>query len=177
MKTIITGFISDYDIETLAVRLSEKLDMSIAPTFTTDLLYDGRANKHVYFMSSEEVELSYKNDAFMWVRTYDDISTGVVLHDMYDHDLFVMGCAEFNNISAPVFNSFINEDGMIVFLDSKKKHTEYSAAEAKFALERIYDAKYLYFINDSIQSIEKTLTEYMHGDENVRLSIQNELNT
>lgn len=177
MKTIITGFISDYDIETLAARLADNLGMSIAPMFTTDLLYDSKSSKHVYYMSSEEVELSYKNDAFMWVRTYDDISTGVVLHDMYDHDLFVMGCAEFNNISAPVFSSFINEGGMIVFLDSKKKHTEYSAAEAKFALERIYDAKYLYFINETIENVEQTLTEYMNGDDEIRLSIQNELNT
>ena len=150
-------------------------DLVIAPIFNTRVEYKGKTSEFYYYMSNEEVELSYKNNAFMWVRTDENESCGVTMPDMYSSNIFVMSFGDFNNMSNPVFSEFIS-DGFIVFLDTKTGNSQDDINESKFACERIFNAPYLYFLDEDTDFIVKTIIDYINGDELERKRISDSLN-
>lgn len=178
MKIIIAGSenADKYSIAKELQALND--DLMIAPVFSTDLKLKGKlTDDFTYYMAAEEVELSYKNDAFMWVRSKDDESTGVTKPDMYTSSIFVMSFAEFNNMSNPTLKEFLNDDGIICFLDTKNNNSDDDKRESKFACERIFESPYLYFLDEDADYIVKTVLDYINGDDSERKRISEELNS
>lgn len=176
MKIIIAGSecANNYNIAKELQMLND--DLMIAPMFSTSHALKGKiSDDFIYYMAPEEVELSYKNDAFMWVRSKDDCSTGVTKPDMYTSHIFVMSYAEFNNMSNPVLEEFLNDDGVICFLDTKNNNVE-DKVESKFACERIYESPYLYFLDEDTDYIVKNIIDYMSANEHKRKRIAEKLN-
>ena len=151
-------------------------DMMIAPVFTTDLRMKNHiSDDFIYYMSSEEAKLSYKNDAFMWVCSDDGKSLGVTKTDMYNANIFVMSFANFNNISNPTLKELL-DDGIICFVDSISNNSEIDLRESVFACERIYALPYIYFLDDDASVVVNTLLAYINGDAEERERIVEEMN-
>lgn len=176
MKIIIVGS-SAVDKYAIAKKLQAiNDDLAIAPVCTTMPAQKGKLSEEfTYYMSDEEVELSYRNGAFMWVRTDDDGSRGVTKPDMYTSSLFVMSYAEFSNMSNPVLKEFLNDGGIICWIDSKS-HSKEDLAESEFACGRICECPYLYFLDEDADYVSSILMQYMGGTDEERAKIADELN-
>ena len=178
MKILIIGTNSSPKDEIAKALQTVNDDLQIAPRFTTSLSMKGKTGELDYYMSNEEAELSYKNDAFMWVRTTPECSCGVTKPDMYTYSLFVMSFADFNNMSNPVMNELDKDnDVILVVLDEKSKKDKEEVMEANNAFERIYEHHYMYFLDDSKDMIVDTILKYIIADASEREKIENSLNS
>lgn len=178
MKVILVGSENNDNKYYIAKELqSLNDDLIIASVFSTNLELKGKiTDNFVYYMPAEEVELSYKNNAFMWVLSKDNESRGVTKPDMYSSNIFVMSFGEFNNISNPTLKEYINDNGIICFLDTKCGNSDDDIIESKFACERIFSSPYLYFLDDNKDYIVKTILDYIIGDDETRKQIADKLN-
>ena len=152
-------------------------DLRVAPVFTTELNMIGRQTKTHYYMSNEEAELSYKNDAFMWVHTSGTSSHGVTKPDMYESDIFLMNFAEFNNMANPVLQELDKDDLVMCVMDEKNKKTKEDVLEAANAFERFYEHHYLYFLEEPASFIVDTILKYMIASPEEREKIEDSLNS
>ena len=153
--------------------------LQIAPVFTTDLrMRDKKQDGSQYYMPNEEVELSYKNNAFMWVWTDSKISRGVTMPDMYSYNIFTLTFNEFNNISNPVLKEIdSSSDLILVVLDEGlTKKDNICIREANNAFERIYEHHYLYFLDERVQDIVECILKYIVSSEEEREAIEETLN-
>ena len=114
MKILIIGTTNSPVLDVAKGLQAANDDLQIAPVFTTDLKMKGKVGESVYYMANEEVELAYKNNAFMWVHTKDHYSTGVTRPDMYSSSLFTMSFGDFNNISNPVMQELAKDDDCVL---------------------------------------------------------------
>ena len=73
LKIFVTGDSSIDKLE-IAKKIVEKNDdFSIAPKFTNDISRkDKIGDDYVYYMDNVDVDLSYKNNAFLYVKTDDN---------------------------------------------------------------------------------------------------------
>lgn len=148
-----------YDVAKELQKLND--DLVIAPMFTTDIMYEHSINEDsIYYMTAEEVELSYKNGAFMWVMSEESHSTGVTKADMYNNNIFTVSFHEFNNMSDAIFNELNNDDMIIVFMDSSDV-TMSDKSESSYSCERIFQSPYLYFLDEDNDIIVKTVLDYI----------------
>ena len=175
MKLILLSIAPEYGYNVAKELSAVNDDIQIAPVFTTDLNLKGHISENfMYYMPSLDVELSYKNNAFMWVHSDAFGSKGMTMADMYNADIFVMDFAQFNNMSKPVLDELRNnDDAVIVFMDQKQIATESKkmAYEGRFALERVYEGKYMYFCTDDYKEIASVIIKYIGGDEQQRAKI------
>ena len=179
MKILIIGTSGNDILKDIAVRLQNANDdLAIAPIFTTKLEMKGKVSIDSYYMSNEEVELSYRNNAFMWVRTHNNYSTGVTMPDMYNSSLFIMSYADFNNISNPVMNE-LDKDGLVLCVidSSGTKKSDEDILESQSAFERIYEHPYLYFLDEKPANIVDTVLKYIIADASEREKIEDSLNS
>ncbi len=176
MKILIVGG-ENTDLYTVARELQAMDDdLAVAPVFSTDTALAGKVTGgFVYYMPAEEAELSYKNNAFMWVRADDMQSRGVTKPDMYSCSIFTMSFADFNNMSGTVLAELIADGCVVCFIDSRD-NTERDITESGFACERIFSMPYLYFLDDSTDTITATVIEYMAADDSTRKKIAKENN-
>lgn len=180
MKLIIIGTDINEGISVAKALQDTNDDLQIAPVFTTDLNMRGKTAEVYYYMSHEEVELSYRNNAFMWVRTMPSVTNGVTMADMYTSNIFAMTYGDFNNISNPVLNELYNDDDnecLIVVLDNTNtKKSEEDLLEAKGAYERIYNSEYLYFLDNTVSEVVENVLKYIASDKEERKSLADALN-
>lgn len=180
MKIIIVGTDINEGISVAKAIQDMNDDLQIAPVFTTDLTMRGKTAEAYYYMSHEEIELSYRNNAFMWVRTTPFVTNGVTMSDMYTSNIFAMTYGDFNNISNPVFNELYNNDDnkcLILVLDNTNvKKKEEDLLEAKGAYERIYNNEYLYFLNSTITEVAEYVLKYIASNEEERKLLADALN-
>ena len=178
MKIIITGTDTKFAEEAALSLQKTNDDLQVAPVFTTDLNMKGKTGETCYYMSNEEVELSYKNNAFMWVRTNDTISRGVTKPDMYMYNVFYMSFSDFNNISSPVIAELDKDPNFIIcVIDKKDKKGKTDIYDARGALERIYEHHYLYFLDCTVQEITDMIFKYIVADDDERQRIEDSLNS
>lgn len=179
MKILIIGTSGNETLKDIAVRLQNANDdLVIAPIFTTKLEMKGKVSIDSYYMSNEEVELSYKNNAFMWVRTHDNYSNGVTMPDMYNSSLFIMSYADFNNMSNPVMAE-LEKDGLVLCVidNAGTKKSDEDILESQSAFERIYEHPYMYFLDEKPHNIVNTIMKYLVADPDEREAIENSLNS
>ena len=151
----------------------------VAPTFTSDLsMQDKITDDFVYYLSLDDIQLAFKNNAFMFVNSSGDDTVGITYADMCTSDLFVLSFEDFNNVSTRMLDEI---RPVICWIDTKKK--SYDAykkdlTEAKYVIEKIDSREIttLYFNEDvdDVESIANTMLTYMTGDKVIRAEILEE---
>lgn len=181
-KIFITG---PSNIDKMAIAkliISKDDDLSIGERFTNDKEYINNENdEYIYYLSTQDIDLTYKNNFILFVNTNNYISTGVTLDNFYNNDVFVMSLCEFNNISDLIFKSDSN-DIIVVWLDcdydKKNGVSQNDIEETNFLVERLDNSniKYLYFHNEDPEKITNIILDYLEGDENKRNELLEENN-
>lgn len=150
-------------------------ELSIVPTFTTDTLYKNKLNdKYIYYLDVNVANLSYKNNALLYIKTKDYISSGITIDDFYNNDICILTIEEFNIISDIVFKK---HNVLTVWVDSKssKALTSTDMIEINYFNTFISNNEYLYFL-DSENDIHNVILNYIYGDEETKKLILKENN-
>jgi hypothetical protein len=169
-KIFITGPSTIDKLNIAKVLVEKNDDLSIAERFTNNDEYINSENdEYIYYLSTQEIDLSYKNNALLFVNTNNYISNGITLDSYYNNDICVMSLCEFNNISDVIFKSELN-DIVVIWVDSNIKNnlSKEDVNETEFLQERInsdLNIKYMYFFNESIDNIVNIILEYLDADE------------
>lgn len=153
--------------------LKEDDDLTIIPIFSTDQSFKDEINEnYIYYLSSNIVNLSYKNNSLLYILTNNYISYGITLDDFYNNDIAFMNIEEYNNIPDVIFNK---HNILTIWIDSKKHQSINNKIniELKYFNERIKNVDYMYFMEDDT-NIYDTIIEYVEGDENKRLELLKE---
>ena len=155
----------------LAKRLSELDDsLTISPIFSSDISLKDSYKENIYYMSNDDVNLAFKNNALLYVMTDNYISTGITVDDFYNNDIIVATIEEFNNIPDKFFEKY---SITTIWLDSrnhdklKYDHT----AEAKYLMERISTLRYMYFLDESIYEVAYIIYNYIKSPIDKKQSI------
>lgn len=154
-------------------------DLSIAERFSNDDTYANTENdEYIYYLSTQDIDLTYKNNFILFVETNNYVSSGITMDNFYNNDIFVMSLSEFNNISDIIFKSESN-DIVLVWVDSSStKISNSDIVESSFLQERInlLNIKYLYFFNEETEKIVNIVLDYFNGDESKRNELLEENN-
>lgn len=141
--------------------------LSIAPEFTTNINYKNEiTDTYESYLDISTVNLAYKNNSLLYIRTCDYISSGITIDDFYNNDICFMDIKEFNLISENIFNKY---DVLIVWVDFKYHNgiTNSDMIEINYFTQFLEKNNYLYFLNDE-KNIAEIILTYIKGDENAR---------
>ena len=168
IKIIITGT-QKVNKNQLALKLTELNDnLSIMPTFTTDMDYEGINEIFNYKIDLNTIYLAYKNNALLYVNTVRNISTGITLDDYYNNDIGVIDVNDFNMISDKQLSE---NDILIVWIDSKY-NKKMDIQEIKYLQQRLTKYKYLYFLeSEDIDDIANIILKYLDSPEEIKIEI------
>lgn len=173
LKIIITGA-QPIDKFQIAKKLVDANDnLSVAPTFTTDKDYQNiTTDNFMYYLSSDEVDLAFKNNVILYINTVVNISYGITLDNFYNNDIFVMDIEGFNNISNHIISG---KDLLIVWVDTKHYDDlsirKKDLSEVKYLEERTQTIPYLYFLDDTVEEIVNVINSYLEGDDEQKMLI------
>lgn len=147
------------------VRINDEL--SIIPRFTTDTEYKDEVNEnYIYYLDVNTVNLSYKNNALLYIKTNKYISSGITIDDFYNNDICYLTVEEFNSIPEIIFKKY---DILVVWIDTKthKAISNSDLIEINYFNTFITTINYLYFLENETD-IHNTILEYIFGDEEKR---------
>jgi hypothetical protein len=150
-------------------------ELSIIPRFTTDIEYKNEVNEnYVYYLDVNTVNLSYKNNALLYIKTDKYISTGITIDDFYNNDICYMNVEEFNSIPEIIFKKY---DILIIWVDTKnhKYISNSDLIEIDYFNTFINTTNYLYFLEDEI-GIHNIILEYIFGNEEKQRQLLEENN-
>lgn len=173
IKIFIVCLSKDISLNIAKDILKEDDDLTIIPIFSTDQSFKDEINEnYIYYLSSNIVNLSYKNNSLLYILTNNYISYGITLDDFYNNDIAFMNIEEYNNIPDVIFNK---HNILTIWIDSKKHQSINNKVniELKYFNERIKNVNYMYFMEYDT-NIYDTIIEYIEGDENKRLEILKE---
>ena len=155
------------------VRVNDEL--SIIPRFTTNTEYKDEVNEnYIYYLDVNTVNLSYKNNALLYIKTDNYISSGITSDDFYNNDICYLTIEEFNSIPEIVFKKY---DILVIWIDTKN-HKSISNAdliEINYFNTFITTNNYLYFL-ETEKDIHNTILDYIMGDEEKRKYLLEENN-
>ena len=175
MKIIITGIDSINKIELAKYIISKDDELSICPTFTSDDEYIGKiSDNYIYYLNPNIIDLSYKNNSFIYISTENYISNGITIDDFYNNDIICLSTKNFNKIINDVFEK---HDCLIVWVDSKFHegiNSKEELTEIKYLEEIISKQKYLYFIDEDFDIISDIILKYITGTEETKSKILEE---
>lgn len=143
---------------------------SIAPTFTTNKLYDNEINdEYVTYLNVNIANLSYKNNALLYIKTENYISTGITIDDFYNNDICIMDIYEYNLIPEHLFEKY---NILTIWIDTKdhKSLSSSNLIEIEYFNNFIEKTQYLYFL-DYECNIADTIVDYLDGDEETKKQI------
>lgn len=151
-------------------------DLSISQRFTNDINYKNSPyDEYVFYLDSADVDISYKNNAFLFITANDLLYTGITLDSFYNEDIFCMNISEFNNIPDYIFN--IN-DILVVWLDTrinpKDKANINDILGVKHFLEKIEKLQVLYFLDEDPIKVANIILSYLEGTEEEKQQILQE---
>jgi len=149
--------------------LSKNNYFKIAKIFVTS--EEDLKDKYHYLISNDELNICYKNNAILFIKTIVNNSYGVTLDSFYDNNIIFMNIEDFNNISNKIFLS--NNELIIIWLDTKNHDISRIKKEVKeltYFLEKIEtdNLKYMYFLDKDYNEIVNIIIDYINGDINKR---------
>jgi hypothetical protein len=171
----------NYDIKTLLHTIeSENDNLVISNKFINDIKYkDTENNDRYYLLDNNTINASIKNNVVIYATSDVNIITGITVDDFYNSNVLAMSFNEFNNISTN-FLSKHSDDFLIVWVDTKIHDNDTilkkEIKEVNYLLSKINDLnfKYIYFLDDDVNTISSVLNSYFTGDENIRTEILQE---
>ena len=158
--------------KSIALDISKKIvikddNYAIAPMFTTDKEFSNEVNENYEtYLDVHTVNLSYKNNSLLFIKTAKYISSGITIDDFYNNDICIMDINEYNLIAENIFKKY---DIVTIWIDTKnhKNLTDSDLIEINYFYEFISNIDYLYFL-DNESNIEDTIISYLKGDEEER---------
>lgn len=140
-------------------------DLDICPTYTTNLEYKDKVTDDFYtYITNENIKIGYKNNAFIYVTSYNEYSKGMFKTDIYSKDIFVLDFIDFNNISEKTLSEFKNK--IFIWIDTKVKSEDFEdLEESKFTYKRSLEFPLLYFVDEDITDIANIVIKYINGSE------------
>jgi len=153
-------------------------DLNIADIYTNDDNYKNSANdKHISYMKQEDILLSFKNNAFLTIKTDVYLSECITKDSFYNCDIFMFDFDLFNNIS---IQSIKDKDILVVWVDSKqynnKADKDHDLAECKYTQELVNNFPCLYYIDEDPERIAQDVIRYLDADIDGRYAIVDENN-
>jgi hypothetical protein len=173
MKIYIIGH---RNINTLPIGLllqSANDSLSVSPSFTTN---PDKVDEYTYYLDKETVNISYKNNSIITIITDNNESYGITYDDYYNNNVFCMTIADFNVIPDKMFISDEddNHDVLVVWVDSSKNVDRLDIIETEYLVERLDTINYLYFCNESNETISNIIIQYIQGDDDTKNELLNE---
>lgn len=175
LKTFIVCLDKDKALNVAKDIIKVNDELSIIPRFTTDTEYQNEINEnYIYYLDVNTVNLSYKNNALLYIKTNKYISSGITIDDFYNNDICYLTVEEFNSIPEVIFKKY---DTLIVWVDIKNSKTISNSdmIEINYFSSFITTTNYLYFLEDE-KDIHNTILEYIFGDEEKRKYLLEENN-
>lgn len=163
LKIFVTGDSSIDKLDIAKKIIKKNDDLSIAPKFTNDISHkDKIGDDYIYYMDSVDVDLSYKNNAFLYAKTENYITTGITLDSFYNNDVFPISIYEFNTIADCILYSY---DSLIIWVDTKKhrKSNDEDSQSVDHLIERTNELTTLYFLDEEPEHIAETVINYING--------------
>ncbi|MCH5167505.1 MAG: hypothetical protein J1F35_06370 [Erysipelotrichales bacterium] len=177
----------DEDTALKAAKILSEIDdnLCIANTFITDSDYSDLciSDRYMYYISEDQLNLDYKNNALLYVVTDGDtqVSKGIAIDEFYNSQIIPVSLKAFNTINKHHF-----ENEIIVWIDIKINKTKFSLVDYKLNL---IESNYLLKILDSLKNNTplyfgpdedlkegmKIVYDYFKGDKETKNSILNEL--
>jgi hypothetical protein len=164
--------------KSIALDIAKKIvikddNYAIAPMFTTDKEFSNEVNENYEtYLDVHTVNLSYKNNSLLFIKTAKYISSGITIDDFYNNDICIMDINEYNLIAENIFKKY---DIVTIWVDTKnhKNLTDSDLIEINYFYEFISNIDYLYFL-DNESNIEDIIIEYIKADEEHRKIILEE---
>lgn len=161
--------INKLDIANEIVALND--DLNICKTFTS-MTSSGLIGEYLFTLDVDDIILSFKNNALLFIDYSDDRILGITLDDYNAADIIPIRTDHFNAIpDDPISNNEV----LIVWLDSKEKSPTHKQdlIETKYLQERIdnFSLPVLYFCDEDKTDIAKTILEYLLADDTMREEI------
>lgn len=175
LKTFIVCLNKDKSLNIAKDIIKINDELSITPQFTTDIKYKDEINEnYIYYLDVNTVNLSYKNNALLYIKTDKYISSGITIDDFYNNDICFMTIEEFNSIPEIIFKKY---DILIVWIDIKNNEsvTNSDLIEINYFNSFITSTNYLYFL-ETEKEIHNTILEYIFGEEEQRKYLLEENN-
>lgn len=162
IKFLIVGSNSINKKEIVDMLLINEDLFNIASIFTTEQL--DSYPKYYYYLSQNELNICYKNNALLYVKTNEYISEGITLDSFYNNNIIFMNTEDFNNIPNKIFT--LHDDLVIIWLDStdhSKDNIQKEIYETNYLLEKINNDNltYLYFLDTDTIEIMDVIVEYL----------------
>lgn len=161
--------INKLDIANEIVALND--DLNICKSFTS-LTTEGLIGEYMFSLDVDDIILSFKNNALLYIDYSDENISGITLDDYNAADIIVISPEHFNSITD---DSISSNEVLIVWLDSKEKSPTHKKdmIEAKYLQERIdnFSIPVLYFCDEDKTEVAKTILDYLLADETTREEI------
>ena len=150
-------------------------DLSISQVFTNDEKYKDITNEYVYYLDPIDIDLSYKNNAFLFINAKDMIYNGITFDSFYNEDIFCIGIDELNSIPNYIFEY---NDILVVWVDTKihgrDKENESDILATKHLIERLDSLNTIYFLDETPEKVANVVLEYLEGDNDTKQRILEE---
>lgn len=163
-KIFIVG-IAEIDKMQLGKQIVKDSDeLSIVPYFVTE---ESHVESYKYYIDQQTVNLSYKNNSLLYIKTNSELSEGITLDDYENNNIVCLDIDQFNMISDRMF---INNDNiLIIWLDKKnyKPLSKIEKIESEYFQERIdsFVIKYMYFLDEDFRYISKVILNYLYSND------------
>ena len=164
LKTFIVCLYEDKALNVAKDIIKTNDELSIIPRFTTNTEYKNEVNEnYVYYLDVNTVNLSYKNNALLYIKTDKYISSGITIDDFYNNDICYLTVEEFNSIPEVIFRKY---DILVIWVDTKNHKTISNAdlIEINYFSTFITSINYLYFLENET-NIHTVILDYIFGDE------------
>lgn len=161
-KIIVITHDNDKLIETLAILSSKDENIVIANQFTTDInLKDIPSKEWKYFMSNNDLFLSFKNNALLSISTDDnEISSGVTKEEAYAANIIPMSYSMLTMASPRILNGMT-----LCWIDSTKKRSKNMSKDTMEIMKTYKKMPLLYFTDDdNSEYIANMLYKYLNSD-------------
>lgn len=172
---------NNYDIKTLLNTIETTNDnIVISNKFINDITYkDIENNDRYYYLDNNTINTSIKNNVVIYATSNINVISGITIDDFYNSNILTMSFSEFNNISTNFLLKHSN-DFLIVWVDTKKHDNDIvlknEIKEVNYLLSKIneHNFKYIYFLDDDVNTISSVINSYYTGDENIKAEILQE---
>lgn len=136
-------------------------DLQISKKFNTS---KENINLDNYYINQQDINLLVKNNSILYITTINYVSSGVTLDDFYNNDVFILKYNEYNSIPDIFFKKY---NILTVWIDSNDKNFQIRKNdllyyELNFIENRLENVPYLYFLNDDVEEIVKSMENFMN---------------
>lgn len=152
-------------------------NISVSNRFIDDIQFKDSENiQGLYYLDNTTITSSIKNNSILYITYLNDRLCGVTIDDFYNSDIIPMSISNFNDIPTNFLDKYIDEL-VIVWYDtknhSKGKQIKSEINEASFLVDKIeqFGYKYIYFLDETPDTVANVLNDYITGDNKIREEI------